>query len=241
MRTIRLKQISKSFVGKKVLSSVNLEVERGDLFAIIGPSGSGKSTLLNIMNGLIRPDEGYVDVLDIPLTFENGKDLEIRRKMAYILQKPIAFRGSVQENVAYGLKIRGIDDCYDLVYDALNLVGLEELMGNKARTLSGGELQRMAFARAIVFNPSLLFLDEFTANLDPYNIRMLEDALIRFQKNTGATVVLVTHNMFQAKRISKTTGLLLDGALVEKGPTDKLFEEPNNIKTRGFIEGKMIF
>lgn len=241
MSTIRLQQVSKSFGDKAVLQSMDLEIEEGDLFAVIGPSGSGKSTLLNIMNGLIAPDDGRVEVLGVPLTFENGKDLDIRRKMVYILQKPVAFRGSVMDNVAYGLKIRGVEDNDEKVINALKLVGLEDLIENKAVTLSGGELQRMAFARAVIFDPSILLLDEFTANLDPYNIRLLEDALLRYQIETGATVVIVTHNLFQAKRISKTSGFLFGGKIVEKGPTDKLFSEPDDPKTRAFVNGEMIF
>lgn len=241
MSTIHLKQVKKSFGEKAVLQSLDLEIEKGDMFAIIGPSGSGKSTLLNIINGLLAPDEGDIEVLGTTLSFENGKDLEIRRQMAYILQKSVAFRGSVKDNVAYGLKIRGIEDTDERVMNALKLVGLEDLIHDNARTLSGGELQRMAFARAVIYSPSLLLLDEFTANLDPYNIRLLEDALSRYQNETGATVVIVTHNLFQAKRISKTSGFLYGGKIHEKGPTDKLFSDPADPKTRAFVNGEMIF
>jgi tungstate transport system ATP-binding protein len=241
MRAIELRGVSKSYGGTSVLTGVDLSVEEGEVLAIIGPSGVGKTTLLRLSNGLERPDAGDVLVDGTPLTFDNGRDLAVRRRMAYILQKPVAFNATVFENVAYGLRVRKDQDVESQVETALEAVGLTRLRDRTATCLSGGEMQRMAFARATVFEPEILLLDEFTANLDPQNVGMLEQAVLRYHRDRGATIVIVTHNLFQAKRVSTTTALLMDGALIETGPTERLFEEPEDGRTRAFVKGEMVF
>ncbi|UCC93483.1 MAG: phosphate ABC transporter ATP-binding protein [Thermoplasmata archaeon] len=241
MTAIQLSGIEKSYDDKRVLCDVSLEVEEGGIMAIIGPSGVGKTTLLRIANGLERPDVGTVSVMGTPLTFSNGGDIDVRRRMAFILQKPVAFRDTVRANVAYGLHVRGKVDVEGKVDDALKAVGLASVADQHATTLSGGEMQRMAFARATVFEPTVLLLDEFTANLDPHNVGVLERAIQDYHEERGATVVIVTHNLFQAKRVATDTAFMLGGRMIETGPTEHMFEDPADPRTRAFVNGEMVF
>jgi len=238
---ILMEGVSKAYDGRRVVDGVDLEVARGEVLALMGPSGGGKTTLLRMMNGLTSPDEGTVRVGGVPLRYENDRDLPVRRDMAYILQKPVSFASSVHDNVAYALRVRGVQELGDRVERSLETVGLSGLSGQMAPRLSGGEMQRMAFARATVFEPSILLLDEFTANLDPRNVALLERAALRFHEEGGATLVIVTHNLFQARRISDRAALMIDGALVEVGPTEEVFERPRDERTRAFVSGEMVF
>ncbi len=238
---LRGQSICKSFNGETVLDDLSISVSRGELLAIIGPSGVGKTTLLKILNGLLEPERGDVYFMNRPLEFENDRDLEARRKMALLSQEPYPLLKSVWNNVAYPLKLRNKDDIEEKVADALEHVSLLDFSDRKASTLSSGELQRMAFARATVFEPDVLLLDEFTAHLDPYNISVLEDAVDWYLNEKNAAVVMVTHNLFQAERISEYTAFLFDGEIVERDRTEKIFDEPEDDRTQAFVNGEMVF
>lgn len=240
MSAIRATGLSVSFGNKRVLSDLNMDVSPGEFLAIIGPSGAGKTTLLRIFNALLRPGSGEVSVLGQWLEF-NNHDLDVRRRMALITQKPVPFNDTVFNNVAYPLKLRGCDDWEEMVHQALENANMTDKADMPARDLSGGELQRLAFARATVFKPELLLLDEFTAHLDPYNIGLLEKAVFDYLAFNRATAVMVTHNLFQARRISGQTALLLDGRIIEKGPTDRMFNGPEEERTAAFVRGDMVF
>lgn len=232
--------LTKRFGKREVLKGLDIKVPDGDFFAVIGPSGVGKTTLLRILSGLLEPDAGTVSVLGRRMGAGPKCPLDLRRRMAYIPQKPMAFRETVRGNVAYPLVVRGEQDGREKADSALRSVGLLDLADAQGGTLSGGELQRMAFARATVYRPELLLLDEFTAHLDPYNIKMLEEAVTAYHRERGATVVLVTHNMFQAKRIATTTAFMLDGIIVESGETGRIFNDPSDPKTAAFVRGDMV-
>ncbi len=124
---------------------------------------------------------------------------------------------------------------------AMVFVGLLDMAREPATALSGGEQQRIAFARAAVLQPEILLLDEFTANLDPTNVRILEEAILRYRKETGCTIVIVTHNLFQARRLADRVALLLDGRFVEVAPAPSFFEEPGRPETRAFLSGEMAY
>jgi tungstate transport system ATP-binding protein len=147
----------------------------------------------------------------------------------------------VLANAAYGLKLRGERDAYRRAGAALAQLGLEHLAHAPARTLSGGEMQRVALARALVTEPEVLLLDEPTANLDPANVQVIERAIAETHRQRGATIVLVTHNLFQARRLAQRVALLLDGRIVEVADTATFFEHPHDPRTAAFVRGEMVY
>ena len=231
--------ISKSYGGSAVLSSVSLKVDAGELFAIMGPSGSGKSTLLRILNLLEQPDQGKVTFGGSESVLRDGQQL--RRRMTMLLQRSVMFRDTVFGNVAFGLRLRGMQEreIRDRVLRALGDVGLQGFERRKALTLSGGEAQRVAFARAIAIEPEVLFLDEFTANLDPPNIKLLESALAVYRQKTGCTVVMVSHNPFQAQRLAKRCVFLYQGEVLGSGPIDDV-RGIGDERTDAFFRGDLM-
>ena len=163
--------------------------------------------------------------------------------MALVLQKPAAMNRSVFNNVAYGLELRQLEkeEIQKRVDDYLERLGLTESKLRNARSLSGGEMQRMCFARSVIVEPRLILLDEFTANLDPQNISILEKAVRDFVKQEGRAAIIITHNPFQAKRICNRSALMMNGKLVEIGETWKIFNDPIDERTRSFVSGEMVF
>jgi tungstate transport system ATP-binding protein len=147
----------------------------------------------------------------------------------------------VEANVAFGLGLRGRRDSAELVRIILEEVGLSHLAGEAARSLSGGEAQRMALARALVLRPDVLLLDEPTANLDPANVALIEGIVARLNREQKMTVVFVTHNLFQARRMGQRVALLLDGQLMEVADTESFFENPKDPRTEAFVRGEMIY
>jgi tungstate transport system ATP-binding protein len=241
---IELSNISKNFNGKSALVDINLNIERGKIMAVIGPSGSGKTTLLRIINMLDRPTGGYLTIDGVdPYESSNGNLHSLRMRMALVFQNPSLFQRTVKDNVAYGLKIRNRhpEIMETEVEKALKLVGLNELKHQFAPSLSAGEAQRVSFARAIVFKPELLLLDEFTANLDPANVKLLEESVLGYQKKTNATIILATHNLFQARRLADEIVFIYDGTIVEMGEKDDFFSHPQNSLTRSFLSGELVY
>ncbi len=224
--------------GRTVLAIDRLEIMEGEVLALVGPSGAGKSTLLRLLNFLESPSGGTIRYRDQRL---NGSvPLEVRRQVTTVFQRPVLLHGSVRANAAYGLRLRG-ESGEGRVDAALAEVGLADLARHNARTLSGGEMQRVALARALVLMPKVLLLDEPTANLDPYNVGLIEALVRTHNQNKGTTVVIVTHNVFQAKRLAHRTGLMLNGALVELAGTDAFFNQPADPRTSAFVRGEMIY
>ena len=165
--------------------------------------------------------------------------METRRKVTCVFQHPVLLNRSVWDNVAYGLRLRGQRETNGEVEAALEQVGLQAFARQPARRLSGGEAQRVALARALVLRPEVLLLDEPTANLDPYNVGLIEQIVRQVNQELGTTVVLVTHNVFQARRLAGRTALLLNGKLVEIAETERFFTTPGDPRTRAFLNGEM--
>lgn len=222
---------------RTVLDLAHLEIPRGETLGIIGPSGAGKSTLLRLLQGLERPTEGHIRFDGAPLG--SPAPVQITRRITTVFQRPAMLDRSVRHNVEFGLRLRGRRDRARV--DALvERVGLTALVDAPARRLSGGEMQRVALARAIATGAEALLLDEPAANLDPANVARIE-AIVRDQQAHKTTIVLVTHNTHEARRLAHRTMLLIGGKLVEVGPTVAMFDAPAQAETRAFLAGDLVY
>jgi tungstate transport system ATP-binding protein len=235
----QLSSLSKAYGERSILEIEHLEIYPGEVFALVGPSGSGKSTLLRLLNFLEEPTRGILLFHHAPFGPGEVMPLELRRRVTTVFQRPQLLDRSVWDNVTYGLRLRGQRNGSARVQDALEEVGLAHLAQQRARTLSGGEAQRVALARAIVLRPEVLLLDEPTANLDPYNVGLIETIVRRINTEHGATLVLVTHNVLQAKRLATRVAFLLEGRLIEAADTARFFEAPTDPRTQAFLRGDM--
>jgi tungstate transport system ATP-binding protein len=233
-----LEGLRKSYDGRDVVDLERLEVRQGEVLALVGPSGTGKSTLLRLLNFIESPTAGTIAYRNRCYR-DHRVPIAVRREITTVFQRPVLVRGSVRRNVAYGLRLRGRRDDRR-VAQMLTHVGLDALAKSPAQRLSGGEMQRVALARALVVQPTVLLLDEPTANLDPYNVALIEDIVRRENRESGTTVVLVTHNVFQAKRLATRVGLMLSGRLIEIGSTAQFFDSPADSRTAAFVRGEMI-
>jgi tungstate transport system ATP-binding protein len=163
--------------------------------------------------------------------------------MGIVFQNTVLFDGNVYKNVAYGIKLRKVkkNEIRPKIMKALDTVGLAHLEKRHINTLSGGEAQRVAIARVLVYEPEILLLDEPTANLDPANTANIESAIRRARDTYGTTVILATHNMYQAKRLGDRIAVLLDGQFIEVGDRDTIFDHPKQELTRKFTNGEIIY
>jgi tungstate transport system ATP-binding protein len=239
---LEVKNLSKVY-DKEVLNIKQLSFRKGRIYGIIGPSGSGKSTFLRLVNLLEVPTKGKIYFKNEAISVNGRTDIPARQEMTMVFQKPLLFRTSVAENIAYGLKARRFakEEIKVRVETLLEKVGLRDFANRHAGTLSGGEAQRVALARAVAFEPALLLMDEPTANLDPSNVELIERLIMDLNRNTDMTIVLVTHNIFQARRVAQDVIFLHEGRIVEMGATEKMFSSPEDPRTRAFVEGRMIF
>lgn len=239
--TYRLVSLNKAYSGRRVLYVDSLDIRRGEVFALVGPSGAGKSTLLRLLNFLEPPTSGTIHFLGGEFGAGRPMPLELRRRVTTVFQRPILLNRSVRDNVEYGLRLRGRRNGRQLVEATLERVGLGELAAQRARTLSGGEAQRVALARAMVLRPDVLLLDEPTANLDPYNVGLIEEIVRDLNREWGTTIVLVTHNIFQARRLADRVALLLEGQMVEMADVGSFFKSPRDPRAAAFVRGDMVY
>jgi tungstate transport system ATP-binding protein len=239
-----LRNITKVYNGRQTLALDSLEIARGEILALVGPSGAGKSTLLRLLNFLEEPTAGTISFEGREYGPGRRAPLSVRRRVTTVFQRPVLLQRTVEANVAYGLRLRGGRGRQDVrrrVERTLQEVGLVALAKAQARTLSGGEAQRVALARTMVLEPDALLLDEPTANLDPYNVGLIEQIVRRLNAEHGTTIVLVTHNVFQAHRLASRVVLLLDGRIVEAADTPTFFERPQDPRTAAFVRGDMVY
>lgn len=237
----QLSAVTKAYNGRVVLRIGSLEVLQGEVLAVVGPSGAGKSTLLRLLNFLEPPTSGTILFHDVPFGPDNTMPLALRRRVTMVFQRPVLLNRNVWANVAFGLRLRGNGNAARQVEAVLEQVGLSDLARQSARTLSGGEAQRVALARAMVIQPEVLLLDEPTANLDPHNVALIEETIRSLNTDQGTTVVLVTHNIFQARRLAHRVAFLLDGRLIEVAGVETFFEAPRDPRTAAFVRGEMVY
>ncbi len=217
-----------------------LHVETGETLCLLGPTGSGKSTLLRLLSCLDSPSAGQVNFRQQRLDHSVIPGA-LLRQIATVPQRPLPLRGTVRYNVEYGLRVRRGTSIAERSNSILDRLGLTQIADQEARSLSGGQLQLVALARALVIEPDVLLLDEPTAHLDPANVGRVEGVISEVQQRTGMTVVWASHNLFQARRVATRIGLLLNGTIVETAHAQKFFENPSDQRTKEFVEGRMVY
>jgi tungstate transport system ATP-binding protein len=237
----RLEGVVKRYDGRQVLQIEQAEIYQGEIFAVVGPSGAGKSTLLRLLNFLEPPSQGRIHFQEATISPDRGAPLPVRRRVTTVFQRPLLLNRSVAANVRYGLQLRGERNAAAQTRAALEQVRLGDIANQRALTLSGGEAQRVALARALVLKPDAILLDEPTANLDPYNVGLIEEIVRKINKDLRTTIVLVTHNVFQARRLADRVALLLDGQIAEVAEVETFFEAPEDPKTAAFVRGEMVY
>ncbi len=248
--TVRVKADNVDFFygSKKALNGINMDIYANKVTALIGPSGCGKSTflrLINRMNDLIGSSrvQGKL-LLDNKNIFNKDVDVvELRRRVGMVFQKPNPFPKSIYENMAYGLEIKGIKDkkfIDEKVYESLKKAALwdeiKDRLNDSALRLSGGQQQRLCIARCLVVEPEVILFDEPCASLDPISTRKIEELIIELKQ--FYTIIIVTHNMQQAARVSDYTAFMYLGDLIEFGQTEKLFTVPKDKRTEEYLTGK---
>jgi phosphate transport system ATP-binding protein len=248
MTQAEAKNINVWYGDFQALKDINMIFEPSTVTALIGPSGCGKSTFLrlfNRMNDLISnfSVEGLVTVNGQNIYSKEVKIDEIRKSIGMVFQKPNPFPKSIYENVAYGLRVNGINDRKTLdetVERSLKQAALwDEVKDNlkkSAMSISGGQQQRLCIARALAVEPKLILMDEPASALDPISTSKIEDLIFELKKNY--TIIIVTHNLQQAGRISDYTGFFYLGELIEHDKTQKMFLNPSNERTHNYITGR---
>lgn len=244
---IEVKDLCKSFGNVNVLNGISTEIAQGEVVAIIGPSGCGKSTLLKSLNRMNDLVEGCKITGQVTLDETDiYRDLDVnllRKRVGMVFQKPNPFPMSVYDNVAYGPRTHGIRSKAKLdqiVEEALRGAAiwdeLKDRLKKSALGLSGGQQQRLCIARALAVKPEVLLMDEPTSALDPISTIKIEELAQELKKDY--TIVMVTHNMQQATRISDKTVFFLLGEIIETGKTDELFSMPKDKRTEDYITGR---
>ncbi len=214
----------------RVLHRIDVRIEAGSRTFILGPNGAGKSTLLRVLHGLVEPTQGSVTW---------GASTSRGPAQAMVFQRPVMLRRSAKANIAHALALAGVGgrEAASRIDAALESVGLASIADRPARVLSGGEQQRLALARAWALDPTILFLDEPTASLDPPSARAVE-AIVERIHAAGTTIVMTTHHLTQAKRLATEVILLSDGAVAEQTDAQTFFREPRSAFGRAFLEGE---
>lgn len=245
---LEVKDLSLHYGAKQALFDVNMKIPRQRVTAFIGPSGCGKSTLLRCMNRMNDLVDG-VEIngqllLDGNNIYDKSVDVaELRRRVGMVFQKPNPFPKSIYENVAYGLRLQGINDrrtLDEVVEKAIKRAALwdevKDRLHDNALGLSGGQQQRLVIARAVAIEPEVLLLDEPASALDPISTLKIEELI--YELKDKYTIVIVTHNMQQAARVSDCTAFMYMGKLIEFGDTNQLFTNPREKQTEDYITGR---
>jgi phosphate transport system ATP-binding protein len=248
MKIIEANHVNVFYGANHVLKDINLDIKDNSVTAFIGPSGCGKSTFLRSLNRMNDYIEGFRKEGEIII---DGKDIykksvrveELRQKVGMVFQKPNPFPKSIFENVAYGLKIKGennkktIEERVEKSLKSAALWGeVKDILHKPALSLSGGQQQRLCIARALAVKPSIILMDEPASALDPISTAKIEELITELKENY--TIVIVTHNMQQAARISDRTAFFYMGILVEYDKTKELFTNPKNKQTENYITGR---
>lgn len=231
---ITFENLKKSYDGKTVLDIEQGMIKKGSRTAIIGPNGAGKSTFVKILAGIEKDDGGEIMYGD-----NSGFPQE---DVTLVFQKPYLISTTVEKNIAYPMKLRGYDEetIEKRVTELCEELNLTQFRRTKAWKLSGGETQKVALARALAFKPKLLLLDEPTANIDPVTTAEIEQMLKRIGGKQETTIVLITHNLAQAKRTCDEVMMFHGGKLIESGACEDILTKPQHEETDKFIRGELL-
>ena len=248
MLTIDCKNVDFYYSDYHALKNINLEVEKNKVVALIGPSGCGKSTFLRILN---RMNDLIVGTRMTGTVLVEGEDIyapnvhvdELRKQVGMVFQKPNPFPKSIFENVAYGLRVNGIKDreyIENRVIESIKSAALWDEVKDKLKksafALSGGQQQRLCIARALAISPKVVLMDEPASALDPISTAKIEDLIYELKKDY--TIIIVTHNMQQASRVSDKTAYFYLGEMIEFDDTKKIFTNPQQISTQNYVTGR---
>lgn len=245
---LQVRDLNLFYGSKQALFDINMDLARGKVTALIGPSGCGKSTFLrclNRMNDLVESAQirGKVLYGDVDLYQQNIDVVQLRQRVGMIFQKSTPFNLSIYENIVYGprfLGLKGKSDLDEMVESCLRRAALWDEVKDRLHTnaigLSGGQQQRLCIARSLATSPEILLMDEPTSALDPISTSRIEDLIAELSGDL--TVVIVTHNMQQAARVSDETAFFFEGEVVEFAPTQKMFTQPAQQKTEDYIRGR---
>jgi len=242
---IKINNLSTYYGNKQILKDITLQFEKNKITSIIGPSGCGKSTLLKSLNALSFEEFNFKYSGNIYFNNQDIKEIPkelLRKNIGIVFQQPTCFPFSVHKNLAYALKYHTNltkSEIDNIIIDNLKITGLyDEISENlkiSAHKLSGGQQQRLCISRALSINPQVLLLDEPCSALDIINTNIIEELLKKLSKIY--TIIIVTHNLNQAKRISDKTAFLLNGEIIEYGNTSQIFNNPKNESTNNYING----
>ncbi|MCK1213614.1 amino acid ABC transporter ATP-binding protein [Streptococcus uberis] len=238
---ISIKELSKYFSGQKVLDAISLDIEKGEVIALVGASGAGKSTFLRSLNYLEKPDHGSIQMDDFLVDFAtitNDEVLILRRKLAMVFQQFNLFeRRTALENVKEGLVIvkkMTDQEATAIAREELRKVGLSDRENHYPRHLSGGQKQRVALARALAMKPEILLLDEPTSALDPELVGEVEKSILEAAKS-GQTMILVSHDMEFVAQVADRVLFLENGKILEEGSPEQIFKQPKEVRTKEFF------
>ena len=240
---LQVRGLKKHFGHLEVLRGIDIDIHKGEVVAVIGPSGSGKSTFIRCLNRLEEPTAGEVIFEGQQINTKNADIDKIRQKIGMVFQQPNPFPMSIYDNVAYGPRIHGIKNKAQLdaiVEQSLKGAALWDEVSDRLKKsalgLSGGQQQRLCIARALAVEPDILLMDEATSALDPISTSKIEDLIADLKQKY--TIVIVTHNMQQATRVSDKCAFFLLGQLIEFGDTTQLFSMPRDKRTEDYITGR---
>jgi putative ABC transport system ATP-binding protein len=225
-----------------ILREIDLDILLGTVFTILGPSGSGKTSLLRLLNRLHDPTEGEILFNGEALT--SFEPTQLRRRIGYVFQVPTMLEGTVGDNLAYGENPRRSPrhavPPQDAMVKRLRQVALDESYLNRsADRLSVGEQQRVGIARSLMTGPEVLLMDEPTSALDPTATARLLDLIVELHREHSLTIVFVTHQLEQARKVGQQAAILVEGRIIETGPTEQVFDAPKSEATRRFLEGQL--
>lgn len=237
MSLLEVVKVEQRYGSRPVLKDVSLSVEKGEIMGLIGPTGAGKTTLLRLVDQLETPTLGRIVFNGLDATSSPRLRAQVRRQVGMVFQKPAVFNLSVFDNVAYPLRIRGYGrkSVSEKVAEMLETVGLRGYERRNAKTLSGGETQKVAIARALITGPLLMLLDEPTANLDPVSLVSMEELVRRVNDQYSTAMIMATHDMSQGQRLANRIGVMMDGELIQVGRPSDIFYAPSDIRVARFV------